>query len=125
MPTGRHWSWPCARGRHEVFSGSEGAFSRFRTDANAVRVALNALQDDKASTRRLAVEMLTKMNANSSIPALVKTLDDSDAEVRLTAVRALSNLGADDAAGSVVRLLSDPDATCPRRCVGGADKTAN
>ena len=98
-------------GRYEVFSGSEGAFSRFRTDANAVRVALNALQDNKASTRRLAVEMLTKMNANSSIPALVKTLDDSDAEVRLTAVRALSNLGADDAAGSVVRLLSDPDAT--------------
>jgi HEAT repeat protein len=96
-------------GRFEVFGGTEGAFSQFRSDASAVRVALTALLDAKASTRRLAVEILTKMRAKPAIPNLVTTLNDSDIEVRLAALHALSELSANDSVDSIMPLLSDPE----------------
>lgn len=97
-------------GRFEVFSaGVGGAFSGFRSDANALNVALKALEDSKATTRRLAVEILTKMKAESSAPTLVNALKDPDVDVRLATLRALGSLGANESILPIMGMLSDSE----------------
>ncbi len=97
-------------GRYEVFGGTARAFARFRGDATAIRVAVAALADPRPSTRRLGVEMLTRMRAESAVPNLISTLDDQNPEVRLAAVRALGELEARAAADAVAQRLNDADA---------------
>lgn len=104
-------------GRFEVFGGGVGAFTRFRTDAEALRVAMGALRDVKASTRRLAVEILTRMKANPAIPSLVEALNDPDIEVRMAALSALGELGANEAAHSVIPMLGDRDTAVRARAL--------
>jgi HEAT repeat protein len=94
-------------GRLEVFSGSVGAFSRLQSDSNALNVALSALHDARASTRRLAAEILTRMNAHSAIPALVSALKDDDVEVRVASLRALGKLGTNVVEKPVIEMLAD------------------
>jgi HEAT repeat protein len=96
-------------GRIEVFSASEFAFSGFQNDAAALDVALRALQDPKATTRRLAVEMLGRMELDSAIPHLIRILSDPEPAVRASAVSSLGILYADAALGEITRLLEDPD----------------
>lgn len=98
-------------GRFEVFAGGEGSLARFRGNASAIRVAVDALHDAKASTRRLAVEILAKMRVDSAVPELVKTLQDSDLEVRLQAMRALGALEANDAADAIAGTITSDPAT--------------
>ncbi len=97
-------------GRFEVFGASERAFAGFHGDANAIRVALAALNDPKPSMRRLAVEMLARMRAATAIPALIDALRDADADVRVAAIEAFGELEAREAASTLVILLGDPDA---------------
>src|SRR5258708_23741269 len=96
-------------GRFEVFAAGSTAFAGFQGDASAIRVAVNALNDTRASMRRLGAEMLMKMGAVSAVPALLTALQDSDAEVRGMAARALGELEAPHATDAVVSLLHDPD----------------
>ncbi len=105
-------------GRFEVFGAGERAFAGFRGDAGAIRVALTALADAKPSIRRLAAEMLARMQATSAAPALIDALRDADADVRVAAMRALSELGAGEAAHSLVVLLGDAE---PRVRTGALD----
>jgi HEAT repeat protein len=98
-------------GRSEVFGGGERAFSRLQSDAGALRVALAALRDSRASTRRLAAEILSRMKAKSAVPALVKTIRDPDVEVQLAALRALGELGSNDAADPIITMLMDREPT--------------
>ncbi|HKY53191.1 MAG TPA: HEAT repeat domain-containing protein, partial [Anaerolineales bacterium] len=63
-------------GRLEVFSANETAFSGFQGDAAVLDVATRALEDSKPTTRRLAAEMLGRMEAVSAIPHLTRLLAD-------------------------------------------------
>ena len=96
-------------GRIEVFSDEEEAFSGYQHDPAALQVVLRALQDPKANTRRLAAEMLARMNAGLAIPDLLERLSDEDANVRAAAARALADLGATHGIGKIIQGLDDPD----------------
>jgi len=96
-------------GRLEVFSASEATFGGLQGDAAALQVAIQALQDPKATTRHLAAEMLGKMQADSAIPALTSLLSDPNADVRTSAISALGALHADSALETIIAHLDDPE----------------
>ncbi|MEW6400305.1 MAG: HEAT repeat domain-containing protein [Chloroflexota bacterium] len=96
-------------GRLEVFTAGEAAFTGLQLDAAALRVATEALQDAKPSTRRLAAQMLARMRATSAIPALRYELFDPDPEVRVAVLEALESLGATAALDEIVTQLDEPD----------------
>ncbi len=96
-------------GRLEVFSANEAAFGGLKADAAALSVAIQSLQDPKASTRRLAADILGRMQAASAIPDLVRTLSDQSADVRTSAIAALGALGATSHLNELIAHLDDPE----------------
>lgn len=96
-------------GRIEVFSARDAAFSGFQSDAAALDVALRALHDSKATTRRLAVEMLGRMQINSATPALAPLLADPEPAVRAAAAAALGALRANSSIHELIALLDDSE----------------
>ena len=96
-------------GRIEVFSDEEPAFSGYQHDPAALQVVLKALHDPRANTRRLAAEMLAKMDAVLAIPDLLERLADEDAAVRAAAVRALADLDARPVLDRLILRLDDLD----------------
>jgi HEAT repeat protein len=96
-------------GRLEVFSANEAAFSGFQSDAASLDVALRALQDSKATTRRLAAEMLGRMEWDSAIPHLIRLLSDPEPAVRAAAVSSLGALYADSTIQEIILSLDDSD----------------
>ena len=94
-------------GRLEVFSANEAAFSGFQGDAAALEVTTRALQDPKATTRRLAAEMLGRMESDAAIPHLVLLLSDPVPSVRASAVSSLGVLFADSTSAELLPLLDD------------------
>src|SRR5215207_6559203 len=94
-------------GRLEVFSANDAAFSGFQGDAAVLEVTTRALQDPKATTRRLAAEMLGRMESDSAIPHLVLLLSDPEPSVRASAVSSLGVLFADSASAGLIPLLDD------------------
>ena len=98
-------------GRVEVFSEEEGSFTGYKDEAAALQVTLKALHDSKASTRRLAAEMVGRMNSLLAVPDLLERISDEDAGVRAAAIRALADLDARRIAKSIVPALDDTDDT--------------
>jgi HEAT repeat protein/ATP/ADP translocase len=96
-------------GRAEVFSEDDQAFVAYQDNPAAIQVILGALTDPKAFTRRLAVEMLAKMETRLAIPDLLPRLTDSDASVRAAAIVSLAKLGAKSVVNQILRGLDDPD----------------
>jgi len=96
-------------GRTEVFSKEEEAFSGYQYDPAALQVVLRALQDPKANTRRLAAEMLARMDATLAIPDLLERLSDNDATVRAAATQALAHLDATAVINRIIPGLDDVD----------------
>ena len=96
-------------GRLEVFSASEAAFSGLQGDAAALNVAIQALQDPKATTRHLAAEMLGRMESDTAIPHLMRLLSDPKPAVRAAAVSSLGALYADSAIQEIILSLDDSD----------------
>jgi len=96
-------------GRIEVFSSAESTFSGFRGDPAVLDVALRSLQDSKARTRRLAVEMLGRMQATSVITAISELLSDPDPSVRAATIAVLGELQADSVLGLILAHLNDPE----------------
>lgn len=96
-------------GRAEVFSDEEEAFSGYESDPAALQVILKGLHDSHAKTRRLAAEMLSRMDSTLAIPDLVERLSDEDAGVRAAATNALAELNARPAFKKIVLGLDDPD----------------
>ena len=94
-------------GRLEVFNASGTAFTGFQGDAAVLEVATRALQDSKPTTRRLAAEMLGRMESDSAIPHLTRLLSDPEPAVRASAVSSLGALCADSAASDILSLLND------------------
>jgi HEAT repeat protein len=96
-------------GRIEVFSNEEEAFSGYQHDPAALQVVLKALKDPRANTRRLAAEMLARMDAALAIPDLLERLSDNDATVRAAATQALAALDATVVINRIILGLDDPD----------------
>src|SRR5215207_10158840 len=96
-------------GRVEVFSTSEAAYSGLQGDTAVLDVAIQALQDPKATTRRLAAEMLGRMESDSAIPHLTHLLSDPEPVVRAAALSSLGALYADSAFHQIASLLDDTD----------------
>ncbi|MBI3169562.1 MAG: HEAT repeat domain-containing protein [Chloroflexi bacterium] len=96
-------------GRLEVFSANESSFTGFQGDAAVLDVAIRALGDSKATTRRLAAEMLGRMESDSAIPHLSRLLTDPEPAVRAAAVSSLGALRADSAVDEIISLLDDSD----------------
>ncbi|HXD08579.1 MAG TPA: HEAT repeat domain-containing protein, partial [Anaerolineales bacterium] len=96
-------------GRVEVFSDEEEAFAGYANDPAVVEATFKALVDPKPFTRRLAVEMLTKMGNPVAVPELVKRIFDDDASVRAEAIKALADLNAKSVIHEIVLGLHDPD----------------
>jgi len=96
-------------GRLEVFSADDSAFSGFQNDAAALSVAMQALEDSKPTTRRLAAEILGKMQMDSSIQALTRLLSDPQADVRASALSSLGALHAIPGLDAIIKLFNDPD----------------
>ena len=96
-------------GRLEVFSAREVSFSGLKGDAAALNVAIQALQDPKATTRHLAADMLGRMQADSAIPALARLLSDPNADVRTSAIAALGTLHATSHLDALMTHLDDPE----------------
>ena len=96
-------------GRVEVFSENETSFSGLQGDAAAFDVAIHALTDSKATTRRLAAEMLGRMELDSAIPHLTRLLSDPESGVRASAVSSLGALYADTSVEKIAPLLNDTD----------------
>jgi HEAT repeat protein/ATP/ADP translocase len=96
-------------GRLEVFSANEVAFSGFEGDAAVLDVAIRALQDPKPTTRRLAAEMLGRMESDSAIPHLTLLFSDPEPAVRAAGISSLGALYADSAVHEIASLLEDPD----------------
>jgi HEAT repeat protein len=94
-------------GRVEVFSENEASFSGLQGDAAAFDVAIRALDDTKVTTRRLAAEMLGRMQLDSAIPHLTRLLSDPAPAVRAVAVSSLGTLRADSAIENIISLLDD------------------
>ena len=96
-------------GRVEVFSAGESAFRGLQRDPAALEVAIRALQDSKSTTRRLAAEMLGRMQAASAIPALTHLLSDPAPAVRTSTIAALGELRAGSATESIIARLNDAE----------------
>ncbi len=96
-------------GRLEVFSANEISFKGFQGDAAVLDVATRALQDAKPTTRRLAAEMLGRMESDSAIPHLARLLSDPEPAVRVSAVSSLGALCADSTINAITLLLDDTD----------------
>lgn len=96
-------------GRAEVFNEDEDAFTTYQRDPAAVQIILGALNDPKAFTRRLAIEMLAKMGIALAIPDMIPRLADSDASVRAAAIQALAQLGSKSLLNEILIGLDDTD----------------
>ena len=96
-------------GRAEVFSDEEVTFTGYRKDPAALQATFKALRDMRPNVRRLAAEMLAKMDSPLAIPDLVERLSDADAAVRGTAIRALANLNAKGILSQIILGLDDVD----------------
>lgn len=96
-------------GRVEVFSAEDSAFQGLQGDPAALEVAVRALQEPRASTRRIAAEMLGRMESDSAIPHLTRLLSDPEAAVRASASSSLGLLFADSAIDALLPLLDDSD----------------
>ncbi|MGZ9225439.1 MAG: HEAT repeat domain-containing protein [Anaerolineales bacterium] len=94
-------------GRIEVFSENDASFSGHQGDAAALYVAVRALDDPKATTRRLAAEMLGRMASDSAVPHLTRLLSDPHPGVRASAISSLGALRADSALEQIISLLHD------------------
>lgn len=109
-------------GRVEVFSNDDDAFAGFEKDPAALQATFNALRDPKPFTRRLAAEMLAKMDSPLAIPELVKSLFDEDANVRAAATQALTDLDAKAVFPEILLGLDDPDDTVREKTLASFPK---
>lgn len=96
-------------GRAEVFNEDDESFTGYQNDPAAIQVILGALNDPKAFTRRLAIEMLAKMDIRLAIPDLIEKLSDPDSSVRAAAIQALAQLGSKSVLNEIMLGLDDSD----------------
>ncbi len=77
----------------------------------AVPLLLNALQDEKATTRYFAVKALSIIRDADTVPALINLLDDGRPDVRWIAAEALGLIGDIRAIAALIVCLNDEERT--------------
>src|SRR5690606_13579198 len=85
------------------------ALERMDPTMEDLPVLAKALEDPKASIRRLATVYLGMIGGKQVLPLLYRALKDSSAIVRRTAGDTLSDLGDSDAIGPMAEALKDPN----------------
>jgi HEAT repeat protein len=96
-------------GRPQVFSNEEDPFSSFQQDAAAMNVAIAGMSDPDPVVRRVAADILSKLNVPEATPALVEALADGNVDVRVAVLPALARLNVTSAWDNVVACLSDSE----------------
>ncbi len=76
-------------------------------DAEIMRAGTQALTDPEAGVRRLAAEMLGRLESAAAVDALCEQLTDPDVGVRLAVVEALGRIGATIDAAVIGERLED------------------
>ncbi len=74
-----------------------------------IHVLDKALNDEKASIRRLATVYLGMIESPNVLPLLYRALKDKSVTVRRTAGDCLSDIGNEDAIGPMIEALKDPN----------------
>lgn len=109
-------------GRIEVFSEEVDEFSGYKDDPVTLQIIFKSLKDPSPVTRRLAVEMLARIDSKLAIPDLIESLSDEDASVRVEAIKALMKLNAKPAVGMLVRGLEDSNDTVREQTLASLPK---
>jgi len=109
-------------GRIEVFSEEVDDFSGYKDDPVTLQIIFKSLKDPSPVTRRLAVEMLTRVGSRLAIPDLIEGLSDEDASVRVEAIKALMKLDAKPAVAMIVRGLDDANDTVREQTLASLPK---
>jgi hypothetical protein len=96
----------------EQFSAAEwqtryAALERYTPEPEGIPLLADALQDDNASIRRLAVVYLGDLRSTEALPHLFTALRDRSASVRRTAGDTLSDIGDPAAIGPMIETLRD------------------
>ena len=97
-------------GRVDVFAANERAVAGVQGDANALRIVTAALHDPRPSTRRIALELLARLQVRAAATTILPLLRDPDREVRLAAIRAVGALRSSETVNSITALLKDDEA---------------
>lgn len=111
----------------DVFTGSPTALGRLGADSQARRTLVDSLREGEESVRRVAAELLGRLQIDEIDP-LVAALDDKSAGVRVAAVEALGSMNREAAGGPIRSLLADPSAEVRRaavRALGGLDQVGD
>ncbi|QAS52546.1 conserved virulence factor C family protein [Halobacillus litoralis] len=92
---------------HEDWKVRYAALDRMDPTADDYRLLDKALDDEKASIRRLATAYLGMIEEIETLPYLYKALNDKSVTVRRTAGDCLSDLGFNEALPKMIDSLSD------------------
>lgn len=101
----------------DVFTETPGGLARLRTDAQARRIALEALTDPRPTRRKVAAEVLGRMGMEQAVEPLIRCLDDEDPQVREAAIEALGAINDDAAIPAIQARVNDPHDGVRRRAV--------
>lgn len=94
---------------HDDWKVRYAALDRMDPTAEDYRILDKALDDDKASIRRLATAYLGMVEEMETLPYLFKALKDKSVTVRRTAGDCISDLGFKEAMPKMIESLQDPN----------------
>jgi HEAT repeat protein len=101
-------------GRPSVFGADPETptepFGLIRSDASAVGIAIEALDDADPRTRRIAAVVLGDLDPSATRDPLVAALSDPDPDVRAATIGSLAAGGHVSALAEILTLSVDPDA---------------
>jgi HEAT repeat protein len=96
-------------GQPRMFISEEQPFGGLQTDAGAVSVAVQGLNDPDAGIRRVSAEILGNLPVPEAGKALLKALADPDVQVRVSALQGLASTQSTSALSEISARLSDPE----------------
>ncbi len=94
---------------HDDWKVRYAALDRMDPTADDYRILDKALDDEKASIRRLATAYLGMIEEMETLPFLYKALQDKSVTVRRTAGDCISDLGFKEAMPKMIESLKDPN----------------
>ena len=97
-------------GQPQMFFGEDQPFGGFRTDAAAVKSAIQGVRDSDPAMRRVSAEILGNLSVPEAAASLVEALEDDDGMVRAAAIRGLARAKAAPALLEIAACLSDEEA---------------